>query len=211
MSLFKNLFNRVQNYQKNLEYTELFVDKPWALVNEENEALCEYEFYRDGKLMVSKQGLVSWGTWEATPATQRLVISNEGFQKLFNNKFYDDVLMMFWESGSPEKVMVFVNQSKLPDLMYQNYLRTLEESKKPQIRPLTEDEKWLIGGLEIMNRPVRLPERLKSPEEMTVEALMKKENLSESEFRAKYSDVLDRFKTFIVENPLPGAGSRSEE
>src|SRR5690606_15189799 len=94
-------------------------------IEEGSSEWLEYEFFRDGRLLVSKGGEATWGKWELTPSSQRLVMEYKSRILLIQAEFVDDTLMVVKKSGSGEPSMVFVNQQKLPDLGFEQYLEKL--------------------------------------------------------------------------------------
>lgn len=61
-----NLLNRVRQFRNQLELTEVLVDRSWTIYN--NNALIEYEFLRNGEIVVSRNGEGHDGTWRILPS-----------------------------------------------------------------------------------------------------------------------------------------------
>jgi hypothetical protein len=127
---FQSILPRIQNQSKKLNQIELFVEKPWVLVDETTTELLEYEFFRDGRLLVSRGGNAAWGKWELAPSSQRLILEYGEKLLLLNTAFMDDAIMIVQKSGAFESTLVFVNQKKIPDLLYKAYLENLAEVEK---------------------------------------------------------------------------------
>lgn len=124
---FQSILLRIQNKSRTLNQTELFVEKPWVLVDESTSELLEYEFFRDGRLLVSRGGNAAWGKWELTPSPQRLILEYGDNLLLLQTIFVDDAVMLVQKSGSSNSALAFVNQQKIPDLLYTEYLEHLAE------------------------------------------------------------------------------------
>lgn len=124
---FQAILPRIQNKSRTLNQTELFVEKPWVLVDEGSSELLEYEFFRDGRLLVSRGGDAAWGKWELVPSSQRLILEYGEKLLLLQTKFVDDAVMLVQKSGSFDSTLAFVNQKKIPDLLYKIYLENLAE------------------------------------------------------------------------------------
>lgn len=137
----KQVLPRIQNASKNLDHMEVFVEKPWVMLKDGSEEHLEYEFYRDGRLLVSNGGEVTWGTWELTPSSQKLILTYGGKSLLIRHAFIDDALMIIKLSGNPNPSMVFVNSQKIPDLNYQLYLEEMIRKTEEAAQKMIEAEK----------------------------------------------------------------------
>ncbi|EPA00004.1 hypothetical protein A33Q_0172 [Indibacter alkaliphilus LW1] len=116
---------RIQNKSKKLDQIEMFVEKPWVLIDNASNEQLEYEFFRDGRLLVSRGGNAAWGKWELAPSSHRLILEYGDKLLLLQTSFLDEAVMIVQKSGMPNSTLVFVNQKKIPDLMFKNYLDKL--------------------------------------------------------------------------------------
>ena len=73
LNFITNLLPRLRQFSQSLDQAELFVDKPWVLLDEDGQQQT-YIFQRGGKLIMSLDGKVQMGTWEYIAAAQRLLI-----------------------------------------------------------------------------------------------------------------------------------------
>ncbi|ERM80555.1 hypothetical protein P872_12340 [Rhodonellum psychrophilum GCM71 = DSM 17998] len=118
----KNLLPRIRNHSKKLDHIEIFVEKPWVLIQEPLiSPLFEYEFYRDNKTLISVGGNVSWGTWSLTPSSQRLILKNFEVELLLETVFIDKSVMILKKSGTSDDFYVFMNRIEVPNLNFQEY------------------------------------------------------------------------------------------
>lgn len=124
----KNIVPRIQQKGKKLDHIEVFIEKPWAQLNDKNEIVMEYEFFRDNRLMVSVNGNVSWGKWELTPSSQRLLMTHNSSTTLMHNGFIDNNVMILQKSGSVEPFVVFINQNVISGFNLNNYLQKVIDS-----------------------------------------------------------------------------------
>lgn len=102
-------------------------------MEEGSNELLEYEFYRDGRLLVSKGGDVSWGNWELTPSSQRLLLTYSDKTLMMHNAFINEALMVLKRSGTTNPSVVFVNQKVIEDLNYRRYLDELNQKKEQEL------------------------------------------------------------------------------
>ncbi|ERM80554.1 hypothetical protein P872_12335 [Rhodonellum psychrophilum GCM71 = DSM 17998] len=145
---FQSILPRIQNKGEKLKHIELFVEKPWVLIDEATDELLEYEFFRDGRLLVSRGGNAAWGRWEQTPSS-RLILEYGDKLLLLHTTFVDEAVMLVTKSGSTEPTMALVNQKKIPDLLYKAYLANIadlqgeieKEEPEPQKNPSTSSQK----------------------------------------------------------------------
>ncbi len=103
---------------------ELFVEKPWAMFEEGTNELLEFEFFRDGRLLVSRGGVGEWGKWELTPSNNNLVLDYNMSVSRLQSAFLDDRVMLLQKSGSQDPPIAFIDQRKLPELNLYLYLKS---------------------------------------------------------------------------------------
>lgn len=142
----RNILPRIQQYSKSLDHKENYVDKPWIFIDD-NNSTHEYEFCRDGRLIMSLNGQVQFGKWEYRPATQRLLIERPTDAILMQSAFIDDGLMILKKSASDDPTFILVNSAVIPDLDVVGYLQRFLSSKTqamPQNKP--EEDNYLTGS-----------------------------------------------------------------
>ncbi len=123
----KNIMPRIQQYSKQLDKTEIFVEKSWIYIDEQNNNH-EYMFMRDKRLIMSLNGSVTTGTWELLP-NGKLLINRVKDEVLLQNMFFDDALMVLQKSGSNDEPFTLINEARVPDLDALRYLQMVEERK----------------------------------------------------------------------------------
>lgn len=122
----KNIVPRIQQHSKQLDKTEIFVEKSWIYIDESNNNH-EYMFMRDKRLIMSLNGSVTSGTWELLP-NGKMLINRVKDEVLLQNMFFDDALMVLQKSGSNDDPFTLVNVERIPDLDAVRYLNKVEES-----------------------------------------------------------------------------------
>ena len=69
----QNLLPRLRQFSQSLDQAELFVDKPWVLIDEDGQQQT-YIFRRGGELLMSLDGRVQMGSWEYIAPAQSLLV-----------------------------------------------------------------------------------------------------------------------------------------
>jgi len=145
MSYIKNIIPRIKEFSKSLDKAEVFVNKNWVFIDEQDNNH-EYLFHRDSRLIMTLNGKVSIGSWELLPHG-KLLIDRVADKVLLENMFIDDALMILKKSGSEEDAFVLINQHAIPDLDALKYLETQETRKEIQDAQENNRRKVLRSGL----------------------------------------------------------------
>ncbi|KAA9333014.1 hypothetical protein F0P96_08495 [Hymenobacter busanensis] len=127
-SFLQNLLPRLLQFSQTLDQIELFVDKPWALIDEDGQQQT-YIFRRGGELLMSLDGQVQIGKWDYIAPAQSLLIDRGLDKILLTHFFFTDALLVLARDGKPESKFVLANRQLMPDLDIIGYLRTLEVKK----------------------------------------------------------------------------------
>ncbi len=128
-----NLLPRLRQFSQSLDYTELFADKPWVLLDEDGQQQTSI-FQRGGKLIMSLDGKVQMGTWEYIAAAQSLLIDRGADQLLLNHFFFTEALLVLARDGRAESKFVLANKLLIPDLDIGKHLRELEVRQAIQLK-----------------------------------------------------------------------------
>ena len=117
-----NLINRLKEFSKSLDTQEVFIDKPWVVMDEKSNQL-KYIFKRNGDLIMSLNGNVSIGNWEYIPQAKSLLIDRIESKILLNQSFVDPAVMVLNMDGIQEEHFVLVNEVLIPDYDVVKYLK----------------------------------------------------------------------------------------
>lgn len=128
IDFFKNILPRVLTYSKDLDEKEIFVEKPWIFIDENNNHH-EYIFMRDGRLVMSLNGAVTIGSWELMP-NKKLMINRLVDTIMLQKMFVNDALLLLQKSGTIETPFTLINERVIPDLDAISYLKSLEGEKE---------------------------------------------------------------------------------
>lgn len=111
----QNLIPRLQQFSKSLDKKELFVDKPWVLIDEEGSRH-QYIFERRGNLIMSFNGQVIQGSWRYIPASNALLINRRVDELLLKNAFvYNGIMLLRMDNYNDTPPLIFANEAIIPD------------------------------------------------------------------------------------------------
>lgn len=124
----ENLIPRLKQFSLNLDKQEVFVDKQWVIIDE-NQNKQTYIFRRNGGLIMSLNGQVTMGKWEYISGAKSLLIDRIQDKILLNQSFIDPALMILKKDGFKEDDFVMANENLIPDLDVVRYLKQLYYKK----------------------------------------------------------------------------------
>ena len=114
----------VERSTSNLKLKNTIIDKPWVWV-ENTTAKAKFIFKRNGTLVVSIAGIAHNGNWEYLSGAKSIHIDSEVFNFLLNEVYLDENILLFKLDASDDQLLVFCNESSLPELGAQGYLHTV--------------------------------------------------------------------------------------
>ena len=126
-----NLFYIVQSLSKFsaiLSNKYQFADRPWVLVSENNDFV-KYIFRSNNELVISKQGKISFGSWEFLPSVNSIVFRSEKTDLLLKQAFIDNGLMVLKVDGKSDEIMYFLNEDVVPSLNLKEHLLEIRRKK----------------------------------------------------------------------------------
>lgn len=124
----KSLVDQLRNYSLSLNKRSVFINKPWTLIDDENE-MQRLIFEFNGQLVISKNGRVQRGTWEYFPAAKSILINRITDEILLNEAYIDNGLMILKMDGTVNKFFIFTNENIVPDLNPRRYLNKIRHQK----------------------------------------------------------------------------------
>ena len=95
-----------KNFNKGLEKTNIFINEPWALVDN-NLEIQRYIFRKNGELILSKNGEASKGRWEYLPEAKSLLIEQNSGSLLLTEIFVNNDIMIFRKDGAKASFLSF--------------------------------------------------------------------------------------------------------
>lgn len=119
-----NLLPRLKEYSKSLDKIELIVEQPWVVIDE-NFNQQKYIFKRNGELIMSYNGEVTIGNWEYISSAKSLLIDRKTDKILLNQNFVNHAIMVLSKDGLTNENLILANETIIPDLDVENYVRRL--------------------------------------------------------------------------------------
>jgi hypothetical protein len=118
---YESLINSIKRHTHSLEKQSLFINEPWALVDNEMEVQ-KFIFKKGGELILSKNGEVTKGRWEYLPEAKSLLIEQKSGNLLLNEVFLDGSVLMLKVDGTNDSFYPLANTNQIPDLNIPKYL-----------------------------------------------------------------------------------------
>lgn len=119
-----NLIPRLRQFSQTLDRTEIFVEVPWVIIDE-NSNQQKYIFQRNGELVMSLNGQVTMGKWEYISGARSLLIDRIQDKILLNQNFIDPGVMILKKDGFKDENFILANEILIPDLNVAEYLKKL--------------------------------------------------------------------------------------
>jgi hypothetical protein len=138
----KNFVKQFKNHTETINKSNMLIDKPWALIDDEYE-LQKLIFKNNKELILSKNGQVQIGSWEYFPEAKSLLINRITDKILCNEAFINNAVMILKLDGTENRFFVFVNENIIPDLNVFDYLKKLRNQKLLIIELILSDGRKL--------------------------------------------------------------------
>jgi len=148
----KSWIPKIKNYSLELDKLSKLYNQPWVLINEVNDFI-KIIFQEKGKLIVSKNGVVSDGDYELVSVANSILLNINGEKRLYNHQFIDNALMILKLDGFSNDFFVLANQNLIPDLDVESYLNAkysapvLESRKQGKSSPYQKQLKLKDGRI----------------------------------------------------------------
>lgn len=107
-------------YSERLDKLTILIDEPWVIVNED-EVFKKFIFQKNGKVLISENGKVSFGTWKLLDKANAILMEHEGNLTLYNHVFLDEGLLILKLDGGVD-YMCLANENVVPGLDIERYL-----------------------------------------------------------------------------------------
>jgi len=141
--IIKYFLSNVKSSKESLEQKSVLVDKPWALIDDNGE-IQKLIFTKDNRLILSRNGVVSTGSWEYFPAGKALLIDRVTDKILLKEQYIDENVMLLRRDGTQDDYYAFANENSIPDLDVPKYLNSA------YYRQNNIEEIKLIGGKSLL-------------------------------------------------------------
>lgn len=124
----KGILPRIRSYSKELDIAESIIDHPWIWITDQDRNQ-KIIFRRGGVLLLVENGQVQTGTWEIIPSLNSILLDRNIDKVLMNYAFVNETIMLL-KKDSTDEIVPFVNEAKLPNLNFQQYLTTIATQSK---------------------------------------------------------------------------------
>jgi hypothetical protein len=125
----KSIVRQLKNHSATLERTSIFLDKPWALIDDELE-MQKLIFKGNKELILSKNGQVQMGKWDYFPEAKSILIDRGNNDRILcNEAFIDKGVMILRKDGTENNFFILANENIVPDLDANRYLKELRFQK----------------------------------------------------------------------------------
>jgi hypothetical protein len=125
----KSIVRQLKNHSATLERTSIFLDKPWALIDDELE-MQKLIFKGNKELILSKNGQVQMGKWDYFPEAKSILIDRGNNDRILcNEAFIDRGVMILRKDGTDNNFFILANENVVPDLDANRYLKELRYQK----------------------------------------------------------------------------------
>lgn len=127
--LINNLLPRFKRFAKKIELKEALVDKVWVIYSDTD--LIEYEFERNGEIVVSRNGDSYDGTWKIL-GSGRLKIKTNFTNSTLKYDFSVEGLLVLKKSGVVNQPFLLYDPQIVEDGDLDIYLKKLEINAKKE-------------------------------------------------------------------------------
>jgi hypothetical protein len=124
----KNIIPRLIKYSTRLDKLEVFVEKSWVYIDEDNNKH-QYIFERSGELHMSLNGIVNTGKWKLL-TTNQLLIDRLTDKILLEHVFVEEALLVLKLADTENTPFILINKQQIPDLDVEAYLDRYETTHK---------------------------------------------------------------------------------
>ncbi len=137
--IIKNLLERVKRFKDNLELQDVLVDKNWTIYGD-NE-LIEYEFLRNGEIVVTKNGQGFDGTWRIL-GSGRLQIRTDFANNVLKFDFSISGILVMKIAGNNNEPFLLYNPTIVKNGDLENYLHRISNGEVITLQSTIENERW---------------------------------------------------------------------
>lgn len=138
-TFFFEIPRRLRNISNELDVNAFLFDRAWVVYNDEGVKQI-LVFLKDGKLIVSTNGIVTYNSWQYIPANHSIIISSTSGGRMFHPAFFDNKILALQLDGTDEKL--FMVEESLSESVPMRTLSDIEQYFSLQrAQALNDDEK----------------------------------------------------------------------
>ena len=137
--ILKNLINSVKKFKEDIEFKEVLVNKNWTIYGDIE--LIEYEFLRNGDIVVVKNGQGYDGTWRIL-SNNRLQIRTEFANNVLVFNFSITGILALKISSHNDEPFLLYDPLIVKNGDVENYLRGISNGINNPNSKTIENERW---------------------------------------------------------------------
>lgn len=115
----------ISSSTQSLKKKGILIGKPWALIDSDGKVQ-KLIFKRDRGLILSKNGVVTEGSWDYYPEAHSLLIDRVTDKVLLKEQYIDDKVLVLKKDETDNDFFAFANENTLPDYDIPKYLYSLK-------------------------------------------------------------------------------------
>ena len=124
--IIKYYVNLFSSATKSLKKQAVFLEKPWAFIDEDGE-IQKLIFKKDKGLVISKNGQVVMGKWDYFPEARALLIDRVTDKLLLGEQFVDENVLILKKDGTQNQFFALANENTLPTYNIPKYLNKIKK------------------------------------------------------------------------------------
>ncbi len=128
LNYIKEILPRIKKYSKSIDKIEEFVDKPWRAYTDTDD-IEEYEFDRNGRLLISSNGIVTEGSWELRKSIDRILVEVDHVKYNMEYNFINKQFLVLKIANSTSTPQFFYNRHLITKRELITFLGTLIDNK----------------------------------------------------------------------------------
>ncbi len=125
----KYLFKQLKYYNRMLADIALIQSKWWAMFAE-GDTIKKWMFQPDGRLLISTDGNISYGSWEYVNSTQQLIVGFDGNKILLNQNFLYKNVLLLTKDSLEASYLVFYDEKNFSK---HDFVQYLKEQKRKEL------------------------------------------------------------------------------
>lgn len=115
----------IYSSSQSLKKKGILIEKPWVLIDSEGKVQ-KLIFKRDKGLILSKNGVVTEGSWDYYPEAHSLLIDRVTDKLLLKEQYIDENVLILKKDGTDNDFFAFANENTILDYDIPKYLYSLK-------------------------------------------------------------------------------------
>jgi hypothetical protein len=129
-----DIFPKIDRYSSQKDLQTHILNKPWILVDEDNEKKVTYRFQeKNNEIIIAVDGRGTLGTWQFLEDGKSLMIQVSDAVWIFKHSFIDDTVLALKLDNDKSEFVVFFNENA-QDRFKDNTLNTIRHYLKDRVK-----------------------------------------------------------------------------